>query len=78
MAAFTSAKIIVIDKTGSIKETKVKIQEYREIDLYKKAGFKTNDCFERRHIWKDVKCKGKTYDQIILFGKRECRKRKQI
>ena len=41
--------IIVIDKTGSVKETNIK--EYKEADLYKKANFKSAEGFALQTTW---------------------------
>lgn len=41
--------ILIVDKTGSIKELNIK--NYSEEDLYKKAGFKSNDGFELKTSW---------------------------
>ena len=44
-----SRKILIIEKTGVIKELMVKV--FDETDLFKKAGFKTAEGFERRGGW---------------------------
>jgi hypothetical protein len=41
--------ILVIEKTGNIKESNIKT--WVETELYKKAGFKTADGFEKFHDW---------------------------
>ena len=41
--------ILIVDKSGSIKELNVKT--YSEDELYKKAGFKTSDGFELKTTW---------------------------
>jgi hypothetical protein len=41
--------VLVVEKTGVIKETIMKT--FSEKELYKKAGFKTNDGFECQHKW---------------------------
>lgn len=53
--------ILVIDKTGVIKEHSLKT--FVESDLYKKAGFKTAEGFEKVHQW--------TYEKttVSLYGK---------
>jgi hypothetical protein len=43
--------IVVIDKMGAVKETNIK--EYKESDLFKKAGFKSAEGFVLQHIWTD-------------------------
>ena len=59
--------IILIDKTGTIKETSLK--QYVESDLYKKAGFKTPDQFKLHATWA-VELETKKYS-ISLYGKTE-------
>ena len=44
-----SKKILLVDKTGVIKESLIK--SFNVDDLYKKAGFKTNEGFELAHQW---------------------------
>jgi hypothetical protein len=41
--------ILIVEKSGVIKETSLKT--FSELDLYKKAGFKTNDGFACQHKW---------------------------
>ena len=41
--------ILIVEKNGSIKSTDLK--KYNEDELYKKAGFKTNNEFIRQNIW---------------------------
>jgi hypothetical protein len=57
--------IILIDKSGTIKETSLK--QYIEGDLYKKAGFKTADSFKLHTTW-NVELGTKKYS-ISLYGK---------
>jgi hypothetical protein len=59
--------IILIDKTGTIKETSLK--QYVESDLYKKAGFKTPDHFKLHTTWA-VEINAKKYS-VSLYGKTE-------
>lgn len=59
--------IILIDKTGTIKETLLK--QYVESDLYKKAGFKVSEHFKHHTTW-TVEIGTKKYS-ISLFGKTE-------
>lgn len=61
--------LLIVEKNGDIKETKIKKEEFSELELYKKAGFKSKQCFEERHSWKNVVCKTKTYDQITIYAK---------
>jgi len=59
--------IILIDKTGTIKETSIK--QYVETDLYKKAGFKSADQFKLHTVW-SLEIGTKKYS-ISLYGKTE-------
>jgi hypothetical protein len=59
--------IILIDKTGAIKETSLK--QYVELDLYKKAGFKTPDQFKVHTTWA-VELETKKYS-VSLYAKTE-------
>ena len=61
--------LLIIDKTGSIKELTVKT--YEESELYKKAGFKSEANFSRHTIW-NVKTGGKEYS-ISVYGKTDGR-----
>lgn len=56
-----SAKILIVEKTGVIKESVVK--SFSEADLYKKAGLKVAEGFERVHEWT---LDGET---VVLYGK---------
>jgi hypothetical protein len=64
-----STTIVLIDKTGSIKELAVK--EYKEEDLYKKAGFKSAENFTCAATWSPVtlSATAKTY-HISVYGKK--------
>jgi hypothetical protein len=62
--------ILIIDKTGSIKELNVKT--YAKEDLYKKAGFKTADNFERSTTWNVELPSGSKYN-ISVYGKKSGR-----
>ena len=55
------SKIVVVEKTGILKETTIKTFSLHE--LYKKAGFKSPDNFKKIHNWKIEK------DTITLFAK---------
>jgi hypothetical protein len=57
--------IIVIEKNGTVKETNIK--KYSDEELYKKAGFKTNEGFKCYTLW-NVSLNDKTYC-ISLYGK---------
>jgi hypothetical protein len=41
--------ILIVEKNGNIKESNIK--KWVETDLYKKAGFKTAEGFEKAHEW---------------------------
>ena len=43
-------KVILIEKTGTIKETNIK--KFNKDELFKKCKFKDNNNFEKRHTWK--------------------------
>jgi hypothetical protein len=64
-----SVKILIIDKTATIKELKVK--KFSEEDLYKKCGLTQNKDFEKQTTW-NVSLKGNTYN-ISLYAKKEGR-----
>lgn len=55
--------IIVIDKTGSVKETNIK--DYNILELYKKANFKSAEGFRLEHKWLIG-----TNQQIAIYGKK--------
>src|SRR6056300_1644096 len=55
------SKIVVVEKTGILKETTIKNFSLHE--LYKKAGFKSPDNFKKIHTWKIEK------NTITLFAK---------
>lgn len=57
--------IIIVEKTGVIKSQTIK--EYKEDELYKKAGFKSGDGFEDRTNW-NVDINDQKYS-IHVFGK---------
>ena len=57
--------ILIVDKTASIKELNVKV--YSEEELYKKAGFKSEEGFKLATSW-DIKYKDKQYF-ISVYGK---------
>ena len=57
--------VLIIDKTGSIKE--VNIKSYNEEELYKKAGFKVTDGFELQTKW-TVTISSKKYT-VALYAK---------
>ncbi len=59
--------VIIVEKTGQLKELKIK--DYNELELYKKCGFKKADDFVKHTTW-DVKCDGQKY-KISLYGKAE-------
>ena len=55
--------IVIIDKTGIIKETNIK--EYNSSELYKKANFKSAEGFRLEHKWIIG-----TNQQIAIYGKK--------
>ena len=57
--------ILIVEKKGSIKELELK--SYDEDQLYKKAGFKTEDGFELQTEW-GAEIDGVNYS-VSLFGK---------
>jgi hypothetical protein len=59
----SSKKILIVEKTGVIKELAVKV--FDETELYKKAGFKSPEGFDQVHQWGFEK--GST--TISLYGK---------
>ena len=61
--------LLVVDKTGTIKELNTK--QYVEEELYKKAGFKSDTDFKLHTTW-DLKLNSKGYS-ISLYGKTEGR-----
>jgi hypothetical protein len=58
--------ILVIEKSGIIKETVIK--SYNEAELYKKAGLKSVDDFKCRAQWNIDNLNGKNYS-VSVFGK---------
>jgi hypothetical protein len=60
-----SLTVIIIDKSGVIKSLNIK--DYKEEDLFKKAGFKKADGFLKHTIW-PVKIDGTKYN-IAMYGK---------
>ena len=60
-------KVVVIDRYGGISDSKLK--EFNENELYKKAGFKTNDEFKCRHTWKNIVIKETLYEQLSIYAK---------
>ena len=58
--------ILIVDKSGVIKETPIKT--FVESELYKKAGFKTADDFKCRTQWNIEDLHGKSF-YISVFGK---------
>jgi hypothetical protein len=60
--------IIIVDKTGVLKETIVK--DYKEAELFKKCGFKKGDDFVKQTTWSSLKINGNKYS-VDLYGKTE-------
>ena len=57
--------IVIVEKSGTLKSLSIKI--YNESELYKKAGFKSNEGFKCFHNW-NIVIVGKKYN-ISLYGK---------
>lgn len=57
--------IILIDKYGKVKEQKIKKDD--DSELYKKAGFKKEEGFSKRHTWEVLT----SSFHISLYGKTE-------
>jgi hypothetical protein len=66
MSTPLSLTILLIDKTGTLKNLTVK--DYQEEDLYKKGGFKSPSDFVLQTTWKSVKIEGKRYS-VSVYGK---------
>jgi hypothetical protein len=63
--------ILVIDKTGAIKETNIK--EYKEADLYKKANFKSAEGFALQTVWTGLSTSSsedKKTVSVAVYGKK--------
>lgn len=60
-----SLTVIIIDKSGIIKSLNIK--DYKEDELFKKAGFKKADGFIKHTVW-PVKIDGTKYN-IAMYGK---------
>lgn len=58
--------ILIIEKTGTVKETTIK--SFDETELYKKAGFKTVEGFKCHTTWDIEELDGKSYS-ISVYGK---------
>ena len=58
--------ILIIEKNGTVKETTIK--SFDESDLYKKAGFKTEDGFKCHTTWNIEELDGVSYS-ISVYGK---------
>ena len=57
--------IVIVEKSGALKSVSIKI--YNDSELYKKAGFKSNEGFKCFHNW-NIVIVGKKYN-ISLYGK---------
>lgn len=62
----SSISIIIVDKTGNIKELNVK--NFNEAELYKKGGFKTPNDFKQHTVWNNITLNKKKYN-IHVYGK---------
>ena len=61
--------ILIIEKNGNVKESNIKV--FDEENLYKKAGFKTNEDFKCHTTW-DLEINSTKYS-ISLYGKTQGR-----
>lgn len=61
-------KLIIIDKTGELKESKFNSEKD---EVYKKCKFKKPDNFEKRHMWKVSKNKKDKYSftSVSVFAR---------
>lgn len=59
--------VVIIEKTGTCKPLTIK--EFKEEDLYKKCGFKSENNFKCAVEWK-TKVKGEKY-KVYVYGKEE-------
>jgi len=66
MSAISAITVLIVDKTGVIKETLVK--NFLENELYKKAGLKTSEDFKYQTEWNIEDIGGKSY-AISVYGK---------
>jgi len=62
----SSISIIIIEKTGQIREQSIK--SFDENELYKKAGFKTSDGFKCHTVWNIDQLNQQSYS-ISVYGK---------
>ena len=62
----TSVSVIVIDKIGNVKESKIKA--FSEEELYKKGGFKSSTHFKNHVTWDNIKLDGKIFN-VNVYGK---------
>ena len=58
--------ILIIEKTGTVKETAIK--SFDESELYKKAGFKSSEGFKCHTTWDIEELDGASYS-ISVYGK---------
>ena len=66
----SSVRLLVVDKTGTIKESVLKT--WNEEELYKKAGFKNGQGFKLATTWKVDDINKKSYT-INVYGKTDGR-----
>lgn len=66
----SSVRLLVVEKTGTIKESVLKT--WNEEELYKKAGFKTGQGFKLATTWKVDDINKKSYT-INVYGKTDGR-----
>ena len=61
-----SLTIIIVDKSGTLKNLTVK--EYKEEELFKKCGFKKSEGFKKHTDWNNIKIDGEKYS-ISVYAK---------
>ena len=61
-----SLTIIIVDKSGTLKNLTVK--EYKEEELFKKCGFKKSEGFKKHTDWNNIKIDGEKYS-VSVYAK---------
>lgn len=64
-------QILIVEKAGTLKPLKLK--DFAEEDLYKKAGFKTNEGFELATTWSGIRLTDDNTYSVSLYGKQSGR-----
>ena len=65
MTTLTPLNIIIVEKTGVLKQLSIK--DFKENELFKKCGFKKSEDFQSHASW-NIHFEGTLY-QIIVYGK---------